>query len=290
MGDASRVEDLQPGDHACLTFSDDEERIDIVAAFVRDGLRSGQKVLCLTETIAETALSDELAHRGLPVIEAAEVGQLAVVGSSDMFVPDGSFAAIRVINSMRDEIEKARYEGYHGLRVTSDMCWALRPVAGVSQLMGYESAFAKLLAEQKATAVCQYDRQCFDTVTLAGVVANHGLTVAALTYHDDALLRICRQHVPPGIRVAGEIDYRAADPLHRALTEALALDDRIDINLTQLRFIDAAIAGALLQAAASISPPRQMTVRCRKLVYKVMETLGASEVPGLRMVAVGDGS
>ena len=290
MGDASRVENLQPGDHACLTFSDDEERIDIVAAFVRDGLRLGQKVLCLTEAVPEATLAGELGQRGLPVDVAAEVGQLTVMGSGDVFISGGSFSMIHMIGTMRDEIEKARREGYHGLRITSDMCWALRPVSGISQLMDYETALSKLLAEQKATAVCQYDRQCFDTVTLAGVVAHHGLTVAAVTYHDDALLRICRQHVPPGIRVAGEIDYRAAGPFKQALTEALGLDDHIDVNLSQLRFIDAAIAGTLLQAAISIAPPRVMTVRCRPLVHKVLEILGANDIASLRMVAVGDGS
>ena len=39
MADASRIEDLRPGDHACLTFTDVEERLDLVAAFVRDGIR-----------------------------------------------------------------------------------------------------------------------------------------------------------------------------------------------------------------------------------------------------------
>ena len=37
MATATSVEALAPGDHACLTFSDPDERLDIVAAFVRDG-------------------------------------------------------------------------------------------------------------------------------------------------------------------------------------------------------------------------------------------------------------
>jgi len=288
MGDASTVEDLAPGDHACLTFTDPEERLDIVAAFVRNGLASGQRVICLTEAIAQPDLLHELDRRGLAVAASAGGGQLSVAGSADVFLPDGTFAATRMLDGLRAQIDQARLDGYSGLRITSDMCWALRPVQGIAELMEYESRFVRLLVEQQATAVCQYDRQCFDTVTLASVVDVHDLTVAATTYHDDALLRICRQYMPSGVRVAGEIDYRAVEPLTRALTEALGLDGHIEVNLADLRFIDAVAAGVLLQAGLGMAPAQRMTIRCRRFVHKVLDTLGARDVSGIRMVAVRD--
>lgn len=288
MGDAATVEDLQPGDHACLTFTDAEERLDIVAAFVRDGLRADQRVLCLTEAIPPHALLQELSRRGLAISSAAGGGQLTVTGAAEMFLPDGTFAADRMLAELSTEIERAHADGFRGLRITSDMGWALRPVQGVAELMAYESRFARLLADQEATSVCQYDRQCFDTVTLASVVDVHALTVAAITYHDDALLRICRQYVPPGVRVAGEIDYRAVDPLTRALTEALALDAHIEVNLADLRFIDAVAAGVLLQAASGMAADQRMTIRGRRPAYKVLDALGLNEVNGVRTVALGD--
>jgi hypothetical protein len=288
MAESATVEDLKPGDHACLTFSDPEERLDIVAAFVRDGLATNQKVICLTEALSEAALLEELAVRGLAVDLATSGGRLTVKASERLFLSEGSFAASLVLADLQGEILRAREDKRTGLRITSDMCWALRPVSGVSELMEYESAFAKLLAEQKATAVCQYDRQCFDTVTLASVVDVHGFTVAAITYHDDPLLRICRQYMPPGVRVVGEIDHRGIEPLARALTEALALDGHIDVNLLQLRFIDAVAAGVLMQAAMGMAAEQRMTVRCRRLAYRVLTALGAGEIAGVRLVVFAD--
>jgi anti-anti-sigma regulatory factor len=282
------VEDLQPGDHACLTFSDSEERLDLVAAFVRDGLRLGQKVLCWTDAIPEGVLRTELTERGLPMAEATDAGRMSVATSAESFLSGGAFGSTRMISTLSGHIEQARREGYQGLRITSDMCWALRPVAGVEELMAYESRMTQLLADGRATAVCQYDRQCFDTVTLAGVAANHPLTVAAVTYHADALLRICRQYLPSGVRVAGEIDYRGIEPLGRALSEALALDRHVHVNLTQLTFIDGAAAGTILQTAGSMAPGQRMTVRCRPQVGRVLRTLGADEVAGLYLV-ISDG-
>ncbi|GHJ46188.1 hypothetical protein Cs7R123_35300 [Catellatospora sp. TT07R-123] len=283
------VEELRPGDHACLTFSDSDERLDIVAAFVRDGLRAGQKVVCLTESLSPSALTEELARRGFEPATAAETGQLHIASAGEFFVPQGVFDPGSALGAVRTQIERAGRDGYQGLRVTSDMCWALRPVGGAAGLMAYESQLSRMLAQENATAVCQYDRQCFDTVTLATAAEAHGRTVAAITYHDDALLRICRQHVPTGVRVAGEIDYRAAEPLTRAMTEALALDDHIDVNLTRLVFLDTVAAGVVAQAAVGLTPAQRMTVRCQGMPYKILAALGLRDIPGVTLMAVEHG-
>src|SRR5258706_263975 len=95
---------------------------------------------------------------------------------------------------------------------------SLRRLCATGCPPAYESQIAHVLSGANALAVCQYDRQRFDTVTLASVTAAHGRAVAALTYHDDVMLRVCRQYAPPGIRVAGEIDFRHVDVLSLALT------------------------------------------------------------------------
>ena len=45
---------VETGVHACLTFTYTEERLDVVATFVRDGLQAGSKVRCLTDTLTPT--------------------------------------------------------------------------------------------------------------------------------------------------------------------------------------------------------------------------------------------
>ncbi len=64
MAEPTSVEELGPGDHACLTFSDQEERLDIMAAFVGVGLRQGQRVVCFTEALTPSGLSAEFVERG----------------------------------------------------------------------------------------------------------------------------------------------------------------------------------------------------------------------------------
>lgn len=286
MSDPATVDQLQSGDHACVTFSDEEERLDIVAAFVSDGLRGGQRVLCLTQALTPDAMAAAMLGRGLPVDAAARSGQLTVASSSEMFLADGRFAPERTLEVLSSQIDQAERQGYDGLRVASDMGWALGPVSGVEQLVDFEGTVGRLLADRRATAVCQYDRQGFDPVSLASVTAAHPRTVAAVVYHEDPILRICRQHVPPGVRLAGELDGSRIEPLSHALTEAVRLDGDVHVNAGQLRFIDAAAAGVLVQAALALPAERRMVVVCQPLTRKVLVALRADEIPHLRLVVI----
>lgn len=284
MASPSPVEALRPGDHACLTFSDAEERLDIVAAFVRDGLARGDQVRCFTDAVAPEALSAELAARGVRAHDQRRPGQLAILGTDQSWLAHGTPDATAMIDALGASLDDATRAGYGGLRVTADMSWATRPLAAVDQLVVFESEVARLFADGRLTAICQYDRQSFDAVTLAFAANGHPRTVAATVYHEDPVLRVCRQHSPPGIRVAGEIDYTRADVLSQALGEALRLDHDLDVNLVQLRFMDAAVASRVVHAALSLPAGRRMTVRCDGTVYQMLRLAGAHEVTGLRVL------
>jgi anti-anti-sigma regulatory factor len=288
LGAPTSVDRLGPGDHACLTFSDEEERLDIVAAFVRDGLSAGHRVLCYTDSYAPAALSGRLTDRGVAAAPYAAKGQLALQ-PAQTWLAGGGFRPARVLDELTGEIDRARRDGYAGLRISADMGWAAAPVSGAERLVAFEEQASRLFADTQVTAMCQYDRQQFDAVTLASTTAAHSCAVAATVYHEDPVLRICRQHSPAGIRVAGEIDYTYLGVFREALAEAVRLDGHVNVNLARLRFIDAATAGAMVQAAATLAPGRQMTVLCRGLVRMVLGHVGAGDVGALRvLVAPGD--
>ncbi len=278
------VEDLRSGDHACLTFSDGDERLDIVAAFVRDGLEQGEKVVCLTESIPPAQLPREFAERGVPAEDPMRRGQLAVRTTQEAWFGTGTLDATHLVDVVAREVAAARRAGYAGLRMTADMCFAIRPLAAVEQLTVFEAKLSRLFADGLFTAICQYDRQTFDAITLAIAADAHPKAVAATIYHEDPILRICRQHTPPGIRVAGEIDHTQVEPLRDALAESVRLDVNPHVNLAKLRFIDAAAATLVLHAGLGLPRDRHMTVACGGLVHKMLLMVGAGQAPRLHIV------
>jgi anti-anti-sigma regulatory factor len=280
----SQITDLTVNDHACLTFGESEELFDLTAAFVRDGLADGLKVMWLSDASPDRATA-ELARRGIAVDAALASGQLAAVGCEGRLLAGQVFSASQAMSWLVREVAAC---GEAGLRLAMDMSWALRPVTGVEQLPEFEEKVAAAMAGTTVSVLCQYDRERFDPVTLASVAAFHTRSVAAATYHADVMLRICRQYAPPGIRLAGELDYQASEVLALALSEAIRLDGDVTVNMVPLAFIDATCARMILDAARGLNPPRRMILRSRPGLAARFVLLGAADIPGVSLVSVHD--
>ena len=279
-----QVTDLGAEDHACLTFGESEELFDLTAAFVRDGLAGGLKVMWLSDATPDRATA-ELARRGIAVDQALASGQLTTVGYEGRLLAGQVFSADQALTWLAGEMAASSDQG---LRLAVDMSWALRPVAGVEQLPEFEEKVAAAVAGTTVSVLCQYDRERFDPVTLASVAAFHTRSVAAATYHADVMLRICRQYAPPGIRLAGELDYQASDSLALALTEAIRLEGDVTVNMAPLAFIDVTCARMILDAARGLNPSRQMILRSRPSLAARFVLLGAADIPGVSLVSVHD--
>jgi anti-anti-sigma regulatory factor len=286
-GADSQITDLAVNDHACLTFGEPEELFDLTAAFVRDGLAGGLKVVWVSEAAPGRPVA-ELARRGIAVEPALAAGQLAAAGSEGRLLSGQAFSARAAIAWLDGQMTACQQEGFPGLRVAVDMSWALRPVTGVEQLPEFEQGVAAALTGSTVSVLCQYDRQRFDSVTLATVAAFHTCAVAAATYHADATLRICRQYAPPGIRLAGELDYRRSEPLALALAEAIRIDGDIVVNMTGLTFIDGSSARMIVEAARGLAESRRIVLRCRPGIAARFVLLGAEDVAGISLVSVHD--
>ena len=280
---SARVTDLTAEVHACLTFGEAEELFDLTAAFARDGLAAGLKVIWLSD--GGPALAAELAKRGIPAESAMAAGQLTTARPEGRLLSGQAFCADAAVGWLAGQVESASREGFPGLRVAMDMRWALRPVAGVEELPRFEEGIAAALSGSTAAVLCQYDRDRFDPVTLASVAGAHTLSVAAATYHAGPLLRICRQYAPPGIRIAGELDWQSEEPLALALAEAVRFDGDVMVNMSALAFTDARCTRMIADAARAIASSHAVTLRCLPEVAPGFARLGLTGVPGIRLVA-----
>lgn len=285
MDAGSQITDLTVNDHACLTFGEREELLDLTAAFVRDGLSSGLKVVWLSDEAPVQAVP-ELARRGIVAATAVAAGRLTAEAWEGRLLSGQAFTADQAMAWLSGEMAACRDEGFPGLRIAVDMSWALRPVTGVEQLPDFEAGVAAALAGTTVSVLCQYDRERFDPVTLASVAAFHTRSVAAATYYQDAVLRICRQYAPPGIRLAGEIDFRAQEPLALALAEAIRLDGHITVNMADLTFVDAPCIRMIVDAARGLSASRPVALQCPPGIASRFVLFGAADVPNLSLVTV----
>ncbi len=284
---SAQITELTVDDHACLTFGEEDELFDVTAAFVRDGLAGGLKVMWLSDAGPGSAVT-ELSRRGIAVEPAMAAGQMTADGCEGHLLSGQVFSADAAIGWLTRQLASSRDLGFPGLRIAVDMSWALRPVTGIEELPQFEEGIAAALAGTTASVLCQYDRDRFDPVTLASVAAFHTRSVATATYHADAVLRICRQYAPPGIRIAGEIDYKAEEPLALALAEAVRLDGDITVNMAPLAFVDAFCARMIADTAKMLAGSRTVVLQCQPEVAAGFARLGLDQLPGVRLVTFSE--
>jgi hypothetical protein len=95
--------------------------------------------------------------------------------------------------------------------------------------------------------------------------------------------------VPPGIRLAGEMDSLASDVLVLALSEAIRTTATITINMTDLSFTDGLSIRMTMGAAGSLAPARTVVLRCRPWTGTRFTRFGVTGLPQVRLATVDDG-
>ncbi|MWK36422.1 STAS domain-containing protein [Actinomadura sp. J1-007] len=273
------VRDLRPGDHAWLAYANEEERRHVMAGFVRDGLRSGEKVVYLADPDAGAD-----AVPGLPCEHAD--GLLSVVP----FDRGGGAGPEAALEALAAEAARAGPERYRAVRVTADLTWAVRRPGGLATLLDREREWDRLVAPSvRLIAVCQFDRRACDAAALAGLRACHGVRVDPNPEFEDSVLKIVRTFQPTGLSLRGELDASRHTVLDEALSTVLsgAGGREVHLDLAGLGFIDLGAINLLADAAArrrgagplvldSVSPQ----------LRTVMDTVGWSMLPGLRVAGV----
>ena len=277
------VDRLQPGDHAFLAFSDDEERWAILSVFTRQGLAAGEKVLLHMDVVHSPAkVAARVAGGAAAAARPVAAGQLVVL-NTPRFGP-GEFDAKSQVDAVRRGVEAAVREGYTGLRSASEVSLALTPVDSLDQVTEFETAQHEALfaarPNRQFTALCQWDERRFgDEPTMAAVRALHPVTV---------LRRVGMLHAAlsaAGLRLTGDSDLSTRPEFTGALrTLASRPEATLVLDITDLSFLDAHSAGAMLRLAAGLLPPRQLEIRCRGNQRRMLRLLDSHSVSQLSIV------
>src|ERR1700761_3016066 len=104
---STEITELTVDDHACLTFGESEELFDLTAAFVRDGLAAGLKVVWLSDSgAAQTA--GELGRRGVAVEPALAKGQRTAASWEGRLLSGQAFRAKGAVGWLASELDASR--------------------------------------------------------------------------------------------------------------------------------------------------------------------------------------
>ncbi|MEV5572623.1 MEDS domain-containing protein [Spirillospora sp. NPDC052269] len=256
---AVAVGEMRFGDHLALTFTGDEERYAVLAAYVRDGLRRDHKIVYLADqedadaVLSRLAAAPAFAEAGVDVREAAADGRLAPRPVIEAFMASGRFDPDGTVELLGAEIELALVQGYRGVRITGETSFSLRGWPGTERFREFEHECRRAFRApgSRAMAICQYDRRWFGDEQLRLLLACHDGLVRVDDLHDDGVLRITPTFTPPGLALAGAVDASTLPALRAALAVAGRRDGHLCLDLSGLAFCDTEGLRAMLETRTS---------------------------------------
>ncbi|MEJ8646756.1 MEDS domain-containing protein [Streptomyces sp. MS1.AVA.3] len=276
------VQHLRPGDHAFVSYGDDEVRWEVVTAFVRLGLAHGEKVLVLP--CPEVPEDEVLARLDFPsrsTVSARERGQLVVSSMREVIRPDTEFTAARQMGRLSAETDRATAEGYAGLRAFIDMGWVRALGADVAVMACRETGAQALFSGRPYTEICAYDRRRFDRAVLTAMERAHPRALL------ERLGSLRSLRAPDGaLCFIGEADAANRTAFGRALEIALAQTPpsrRLGVDLTRLHFLSVGCAVSLLTLVRGAAGHDLVEVRCDRGQHRMLRRLGAGTVPRLTL-------
>jgi anti-anti-sigma factor len=252
VADLATVDRLRLGDHVCWTFDDDRERSEAMVGYLRDGLRRRQKIMYFTDSRPTSTTFVDLEARGVAIEAGLRSGQVTV-STSDAHLTTGRFDPGAMLRRWSREFAQASREGYAGVRAVGDMSWRQWPMPQPEHLTSYEAELTRVCSDGHGMSICLYDRRVFSKSDLNRVSSAHPGTVGPRSGGDWVpLLRMARTCDPPGVRLIGEADLSNRDALHtllRRLVDAAAAHAApVVVDLTEVTFVDACAARALVRA------------------------------------------
>jgi anti-anti-sigma regulatory factor len=274
---------VRPGEHACCHFAHADDRERLAIAFVRDGLRRGDKVIYLYDRDDAAPLVSRLERLDPGFEPAMASGQFEIRRAHDTYIPDGSFVPDRMLAMVRDDHDRALAGGYSGLSMTGEMPVALCEVPGFERLSAYEARLASDMDAPSCSIMCQYDHARFGPGILSDVVEAHEIDASPelAAIGRDGELAAAHDRGRDALRLAGELDFGCAQTVSDVLDAHFHGTLRLD--LADLTYVDVAGMRALRGRKGqrlTISPGSDA-------VRRLLALLGWDTDPGIDLVRAG---
>jgi hypothetical protein len=161
--------ELAAGDHLCGFYQGRRERDKIVAGFLSEGLRSGNKCICVLDDGSPDQISAMLGDEQASYLGT---GQLEIYSPETSYLRDGSFWKEDMRGFWEERIGGAFAE-FSFARAVGEMSWALRQVPGVENLIVYEAEQNEFRHRYPQILLCLYDLDQFSGDIIIDVLKTH---------------------------------------------------------------------------------------------------------------------
>jgi hypothetical protein len=194
------------GGHVCHFYRDEEEMVRMTAAFLEEGLRTGERCLWVLPGWLSAARARAAAHAARSGFDNAEAsGRLSLLAENDVYLDANGVlrSAQGIIEFWLGEEQKARAAGFFGIRITGDGTGLVSTDSWQSGV-DYERLADAAFKGRRVTALCTYSLTTGSPARLAEVLSGHA---CGYMHHNGAL-----NQIRSGAGVATAIQFMQAVP------------------------------------------------------------------------------
>ena len=164
--------EVDPGTHICALYSGRAERDRLLFPFLKEGIREGDKCLCLIDD-AEPAEFRNRVEKQQDGDLLSQSKQLDVDWASEAYLQSGRFSVGQMISFLAVRLTEAAESEFPLLRAAGEMSWVLPQPEGGEDFFAYESAVNQIVEDKPAVFMCMYDLRRFGIPMLVDVLKTH---------------------------------------------------------------------------------------------------------------------
>ena len=173
------------GTHMCVFFSGPAERDQIVMPFLAEGIRAGQKCICILESPGPAEVLERLGQR-VDLGRSVETGQLELGTPAGAYLRSGTFSTDDMLSYWEQAAAEARSAGGSGLtRAAGEMPSVLDHPDGRREFFRYEARLTGFIAGFPQVILCLYDLQRWGAGVLMDTLRTHAMVLVDGVVHDN---------------------------------------------------------------------------------------------------------
>jgi hypothetical protein len=163
---------ISPGSHICALFRGIEERDQILVPFLLEGLRAGDKCLCIIDEGVEDVRIAIGADGG--ATPDADTDQLSIRSSKETYLRRGAFSTKEMLDFWDDSVGAAiNKDGFPFVRSAGETTWTLKELPGLYDFMTYEAELNRFVPHYPQVILCLYDLDNFSGQILVDILKTH---------------------------------------------------------------------------------------------------------------------
>ena len=163
---------FSPGDHICAFYPDIGHRDEILIPYLREGIKAGDKCICVVDGPARDGVYAEL-RSGVDIAPCLASKQLDVQSWQDTYLRENQFSTSAMLDFWEHSIGAAIAGGFGFARSVGEMTWALRQLPGVDELVEYEAMLNRFLPRYPQVILCLYELGRFSGELLVDALKTH---------------------------------------------------------------------------------------------------------------------